>query len=68
VGRAGRVEQVARVRPIEHFGMNADGSVDKAEQLKWWDAMDALYAVPGSKQNDVEAGLQMARECRHPDA
>jgi hypothetical protein len=49
--------------------MNAEGSVvDKAEQVKWWDAMDALYSVPGRKVNDVERGLQMARECRHPDA
>jgi hypothetical protein len=36
---------------------------DRAEQIKWCDALDAL-----STRQDVERGLQMARECRHPDA
>jgi hypothetical protein len=37
--------------------------VDLAEQIKWWNALDAL---PDGA--DVERGLQMARECQHPDA
>jgi hypothetical protein len=37
--------------------------VDRAELIKWWDALDDLHHIW-----DVEQGLQMARECRHPDA
>jgi TPR repeat protein len=37
--------------------------IDVAEQIKWWDALDALEDMAGP-----ERGLQMARECRHPDA
>jgi hypothetical protein len=45
--------------------MNASGGrvVDLAEQMKWWDALDAFADELG-----VEKGLQMARECRHSDA
>jgi hypothetical protein len=35
---------------------------DCAEQIKWWNALDALQ-----RNRDVEA-LEMARGCRHPDA
>jgi hypothetical protein len=38
-------------------------SVDRAEEIKWWDALDDLPNVEG-----VEGALQMARESRHPDA
>jgi hypothetical protein len=37
--------------------------VERAELIKWWDALDALPS-----NDEVESGLQMARECRHPDA
>jgi TPR repeat protein len=46
--------------------MNACGRgllVDRTEQIKWADALDALWS-----NACVEKGLQMARECRHPDA
>jgi hypothetical protein len=36
--------------------------VDRAELIKWCDALDALG------DDDVDKGLQMARECQHPDA
>jgi hypothetical protein len=35
------------------------GIAERAEQIKWWDALDAL---------PHERGLALARECRHPDA
>jgi TPR repeat protein len=38
--------------------------VDRAEQVKWYEALDALEM----DEEGVERGLQMARECRHPDA
>jgi hypothetical protein len=39
---------------------------DTAEQIKWWDALDVLL---GSwRKVKIAKGLQMARECRHPDA
>jgi TPR repeat protein len=37
--------------------------VDMSEQIKWWDALDAM--VDGYR---VDEGLRMARECQHPDA
>jgi hypothetical protein len=36
--------------------------VERAEQIKWWDALDALA------EECVEEGLQMTRKCLHPDA
>jgi TPR repeat protein len=40
---------------------------DRLEQIKWWNALDT---VCGRSRlcPDVERGLQLARECRHPDA
>jgi hypothetical protein len=47
--------------------MDAQGAVgvvvDVAEQIKWWDALDALHDRLG-----FESGLRLAHECRHPDA
>jgi hypothetical protein len=44
--------------------MNAGGlGLDGTEQIKWADALDAVWS-----NACVEKGLQMARECRHPDA
>jgi hypothetical protein len=37
---------------------------EKAEQIKWWDALHALVG----QSDDVEKGLQLVRECRPPDA
>jgi hypothetical protein len=42
--------------------MNTLEVVDVAEQIKWWDAQDALG------RRALREGLQVARECRHPDA
>jgi hypothetical protein len=39
---------------------------DMAEQIKWWDTLDAFRRAWG--RVDVEKALQMARECQHPDA
>jgi hypothetical protein len=42
------------------------GFADKAELIKWWDALDELtgdWAIA-----DATRALQLARECRHPDA
>jgi hypothetical protein len=38
-------------------------SLSRAEEIKWWDALDVL-----TESDDVERGLRMARECQHPDA
>jgi hypothetical protein len=47
--------------------MNAGAAVvDRAELIMWCDALDKLAGNPGPR--DVEKGLQMARECQHPDA
>jgi hypothetical protein len=40
-------------------------SVELEEQIKWWDALDWLVGRLGL---DVARGLQMARECTHPEA
>jgi TPR repeat protein len=37
--------------------------VVRTEWIKWWDALDMLRQHEG-----IEKGLQMARECEHPDA
>ncbi len=39
---------------------------DKAELIKWWDAL-RLLGCNGSEEKFAEA-LQLVRECRHPDA
>jgi hypothetical protein len=44
-------------------GSAAAAAVARAEQIKWWDALEELQ-----NSRDVDCGLQMARECRHPDA
>jgi hypothetical protein len=62
----GRSEFGGRIREdSEIFEMRAGlPVVDKAEQIKWFDVLDVL--IPPSRR--VEEGMQMARECRHPDA
>jgi hypothetical protein len=40
-------------------------AIDRAEKIKWWDALDVICGV---REGGVEAGLQMARSCQHPDA
>jgi hypothetical protein len=42
-------------------------AVDRGELIKWYDALEVL-AVRGDGEEEFEAGLQMARECQHPDA
>ncbi len=42
------------------------GGVEEAALIKWWDTLDVL-AGRMSPPN-VKKGLQMARDCRHPDA
>jgi TPR repeat protein len=55
--------------------MNASGvavpAVDRAEQIKWWDVVDALSTRWATIQEEVAGTaemLRLARECRHPDA
>jgi hypothetical protein len=36
--------------------------VERAEQVKWWDALDVLCS------RHFARGLEMARQCLHPDA
>jgi hypothetical protein len=40
--------------------------VQLADQIKWWDVQDDLVGVYGFP--NLASVLQMARECRHPDA
>jgi hypothetical protein len=40
--------------------------MDRAEQVKWWDALDCV--VGQSRLKDVERGVDKARKCCHPDA
>jgi TPR repeat protein len=40
---------------------------DLVEQIKWWDALDVFGGRNGIKRN-LAKGLQMARQCLHPDA
>ncbi len=47
--------------------MNTGVFVDKAEQIKWWDALDAITA-PLCTAKDVQEGFRLARACLHPDA
>jgi TPR repeat protein len=46
--------------------MNAR-AVDKAEQVKWARALHTLCGFAFARR-DVSLGLQLARECQHPDA
>jgi TPR repeat protein len=39
---------------------------EEGEQIKWWDALDALYETCDG--TSWEKATQMVRECRHPDA
>jgi hypothetical protein len=39
---------------------------DLSEQIQWWDILDVLDGTPADEH--VEQGVQMARECQHPDA
>jgi hypothetical protein len=39
--------------------LGGEPSVDRAEQIKWWNALDAL-----PRNRDVERALEMARECQ----
>jgi hypothetical protein len=53
---------------VEQSKMKAGSvDVDRGEQIKWWDAQDALAVCEGDDV-DVEVGLGIARECRHSDA
>jgi hypothetical protein len=47
--------------------MSEGGSVDRAELIKWWDALDTLTGTEWRKRS-VKNGLEMARESAHPDA
>jgi hypothetical protein len=40
--------------------------MDRAEQIKWWDAVDLIVGKYGLV--DTMRAVEMARECRHPDA
>jgi TPR repeat protein len=48
--------------------MNAGAAalVERAELIKWYDALDALTRSQGMR--GFAGGVQMARECQHPDA
>jgi hypothetical protein len=53
-----------------HLAMNQmdtwGASVARAEQIKWWDACDALSLWADEAR--LPEGLSLARECTHPDA
>ncbi len=44
---------------------------NEAELIKWWDALDMvsnrMYLTP-EMEPELDKGLAMARQCRHPDA
>jgi hypothetical protein len=44
----------------------AAADVEKAEQIKWWDALDKLLV--NSRSDHVEDFVRSARDCQHPDA
>ncbi len=46
--------------------MNTRAIADKTDQIKWADALDSLGTL--GFERDVSKGLQLARECQHPDA
>jgi TPR repeat protein len=49
--------------------MNGRGALERAELIKWWDALDSLPVYDTLEESvDVERGLQMARKCQHPDS
>ncbi len=39
---------------------------DRADLVRWWDALDAISG--NGAQHEIEKGLQLARQSRHPDA
>ncbi len=43
-------------------------AADKAELIKWWDALEAVRLSLGDPGLDRQKALQLARECRHADA
>jgi hypothetical protein len=41
--------------------------VDRAEQIKWWNAIDA-FKKRRNGDRKIRKGLKIARSCRHPDS
>jgi hypothetical protein len=56
--------RVALARKVEKM---KGALVEKAEQIKWWNALGDLSELSWHRA-DVEKLLRKARECRHPDA
>jgi TPR repeat protein len=49
--------------------MNAGALIeDRAEQIKWWDVLDALIGHSRARASTTEEALEKMRECQHPDA
>jgi hypothetical protein len=42
-------------------------AVERAEEIKWWNALDLIKESSGYSDK-LNPGIQLARECRHPDA
>jgi hypothetical protein len=56
------VDAVSVLLRADRLKMDAEGLVaDRAEQIKWWNAMDMFV-------DDIEEALRVCRDCRHPDA
>jgi hypothetical protein len=50
------------------FGKEMSGvDVDIGEQSEWRDVLETLGGLPGLRP-EIDKGLLLARECRHPDA
>jgi hypothetical protein len=47
--------------------MNKEEGLEKAELIKWWDALRVVLSGAAAEE-PIEEGLQLARECQHPDA
>jgi TPR repeat protein len=46
--------------------MNGGLDVEQTDEVKWWDALET--AIGTCAKQELEKGLQLIRECRHPDA
>ncbi len=40
-------------------------NIARTEQIKWWDALDAMFGV--NRRRDLGEALRLARKCQHPD-
>ncbi len=63
-----RGNDLSRPRMSNVVFMNQGSAIDKAEQIKWDDALDSIVAQCQVSGPDFPKAARLLIECRHPDA